>query len=309
MRVALLTAGTGGRKLLVGFKQLLGREPMTVIANTGDDFVHLGLYISPDVDSVLYQLSGLLDEERGWGRRGDTFGFLEEVERLGGDTWFRLGDRDLAMHILRTSLLNRGHSLTMVTALLATRLGVSDKVLPMSDDRVQTRIVTDGGEMTFNEFLVRDGAKPQVSGIYYHGSESARPSPGAIEAITAADLVVIGPSNPLAGIGPMVSIRGMREALQRHRAKVVAVSPLIGESAVSGPSARFMEAQGVDASVRGLAGLYSDIVSRIFIHHTDFKHVRLGSKFHLRLIPTDILMRDARDSRRLAEEILGKNGA
>lgn len=306
MRITLLTAGTGGRKLLAGFTQLMGPEALTVIANTGDDFVHLGLFISPDVDSILYQLAGLLDEERGWGRLRDTFGFLEEVERLGGNTWFRLGDRDLAMHVLRTFFLSQGHSLTAVTALLATRLGVTSKVLPMSDDRVQTRIVTDRGDLTFNEFLVRDRAMPRVSRIYYSGSESARPSSGAIEAIMGADLVLIGPSNPIAGIGPIISIKRTREALRRCRDKVVAVSPIIGDNVVSGPSAKFLEAEGVEVSVRGVAGLYSDIASSIFIHHADSKYVKMGPEFRLRFIPTDILMRDVRDSRRLAEEIVGK---
>jgi len=304
--ITLLTAGTGGRKLLAGFTQLVGQESMTIIANTGDDFVHLGLFISPDVDSILYQLSGLLDEERGWGRSRDTFSFLDEFERFGGDTWFRLGDKDLAMHVLRTSLLNQGLSLTDVTARIATRLGVKSKVLPMSDDRVQTRIVTEKGVLTFNEYLVRDRARPQVNRVYYNGSEKARPGFDVIEAISDADLVVIGPSNPLAGIGPIISIQETREALRRFREKVVAVSPIVGDNAVSGPSAQLMKAEGVEVSVQGVAGLYSEIASRIFIHHTDSQYLKIGPKYRISLISTDILMKDSRDSRRLAKEILEK---
>lgn len=306
MRITLLSAGTGGRKLLVGFMQLVGHEPMTVIANTGDDFTHLGLYISPDIDSILYQLSGLLDEGRGWGRSGDTFCFLEEVRRLGGETWFRLGDKDLAMHVLRTSLLSQGLSLTDVTKRLGAVLGVSSTVLPMSDDRVQTRIVTDFGTLTFNEYLVRERALPHVKHIFYDGSKVARPAPGVVQAITDADLVVIGPSNPLAGIGPIISIQPIREALRRIRGKVVAVSPIIGDSAISGPSGQFMEAEGVEVSVRGVARLYSDIASRIFVHNADSKCLWEGPESQPHLIGADILMKDAGDSRRLANEIVLK---
>jgi len=304
MKITLLSAGTGGRKLLAGFAQLVGHDAMTVIANTGDDFTHLGLHISPDIDSILYQLSGLLDEERGWGRAGDTFSFLDEVRRLGGETWFGLGDRDLAMHVLRTYLINRGLSLTDVTRKLAAGLGVSSTVLPMSDDRVQTRIVTDGGTLTFNEFLVRDRALPHVRHIFYEGAEAARSAPGVVQAIADADLIVIGPSNPLAGIGPIISIRSIREALRRFRCKVVAVSPIIGGSAISGPSGQFMEAEGVEVSVRGVARLYSDIASRIFAQDSDVKCQGDGPQ--PRLIAADVLMRDARDSRRLANEIVSR---
>lgn len=306
MRITLLSAGTGGRKLLVGFAQLVGHESMTVIANTGDDFTHLGLHISPDIDSILYQLSGLLDEGRGWGRSGDTFYFLDEVGRLGGETWFRLGDMDLAMHVLRTSLLSQGLSLTDVTKRLASGLGVSSAVLPMSDDRVQTTIVTDAGTLTFNEYLVRDRAMPHVKHIFYDGAEAARPAPGAVQAIADADLVVIGPSNPLAGIGPIIAIRPIREALRRLRGKVVAVSPIIGGGAISGPSGRFMEAEGVEVSVRGVARLYSDIASRIFADVSDSKCLVGGPEPQPRLIAADILMKDAEDSRRLANEIVSK---
>lgn len=306
MKITLLSAGTGGRKLLVGFTQLVGHEAMTVIANTGDDFTHLGLYISPDIDSILYQLSDLLDEERGWGRSGDTFSFLDEVKRLGGETWFRLGDKDLAMHVLRTFLLSRGLSLTDVTKKLAAGLGVSSTILPMSDDRVQTRIVTDMGTLTFNEFLVRDGALPHVRRVFYDGSEVARSAPGVVQAIADADLIVIGPSNPIAGIGPIISIQPIREALRRFRGKVVAVSPIIGGGAISGPSGQFMEAEGVEVSVRGVARLYSDIASRIFVHHADSKCLGDGPDSQPRLIAADVLMKDVRDSRRLANEIVLK---
>jgi len=306
MKITLLSAGTGGRKLLAGFAQLVGHRSMTVIANTGDDFIHLGLHISPDIDSILYQLSGLLDEGRGWGRSGETFSFLEEVRRLGGETWFRLGDKDLAMHVLRTSLLGRGLSLTDVTKRLAAGLGVASTVLPMSDDRVQTRIVTDIGTMTFNEYLVRDRALPRVKHVFYDGSEVARPAPGVIQAVVDADLIVIGPSSPLAGIGPIISIQPIREALRRFRDKVVAVSPIIGGGAVSGPSGQFMKAEGVEVSVRGVARLYSDIASRIFVHHADSKYIGEGPESQPRLIAADILMKDVGDSMRLANEIVLK---
>ncbi|MGQ9514693.1 MAG: 2-phospho-L-lactate transferase CofD family protein [Thermoproteota archaeon] len=205
MNVVLLSAGTEGRKLVAGFAKTLKPEELTVIVNTGDDFIHLGLYISPDVDSILYQLSGLLDESRGWGRSEETFNCLGEIGKLGGETWFQLGDKDLAMHIMRTTMLRKGLSLTDVTTRLASSLGIRSLVLPMSDDRVQTKVLTEKGLLTFNEYYIREKCLPHIRGTTYEGAKIAKPGPNVLEAIHDADIVVIGPSNPIAGIGPILS--------------------------------------------------------------------------------------------------------
>ncbi|MBO3803408.1 MAG: 2-phospho-L-lactate transferase [Candidatus Brockarchaeota archaeon] len=303
-KVVVLSAGTGGRKLVAGFARVVEPRHLTIIANTGDDFEHLGLHVSPDVDSIIYQLSGLLDEARGWGRRGDTFTFLGEVGRLGGETWFQLGDKDLAVHVVRTALLKKGLSLTEVTARVASNLGVRSFVLPMSDDGVQTKVVTDKGVLSFNEYLVREKGLPSVRSTFYDGSKKARPGPEVLKSIYDADLVVIGPSNPVAGIGPILSIKSIKKALESCREKVSVVSPLIGDKAVSGPSVRMMQVEGLEGSVLGVARFYCSVASKIYLHTSDAGRVGAIEGLRMRATATDILMKGQEDSARLALEIL-----
>lgn len=304
VKVVVLSAGTGGRKLIAGLSRIIAPKDLTIIVNTGDDFEHLGLYVSPDVDSILYQLSGLLDEARGWGRYNDTFNCLGEVGRLGGETWFQLGDKDLALHIIRTALLKKGLSLTEVTSRFASALGVGSQVLPMSDDKVQTKVVTEKGVLTFNEYYVREKCLPSVIDTFYEGSKEAKPGPDVLKAILDANLVVIGPSNPIAGIGPILSIEAIRKALKSCMDKVVVVSPIICNRAVSGPSERMMQAEGLEVSSLGIARFYYGMASKIYVHPSDIDLVKIPAELQMKVSATDILMKGPQDSIRLAKEIL-----
>lgn len=267
--IAVLAGGTGAAKFVRGLLEVVPPETLTLIGNTGDDVELWGLHISPDLDTLMYQLAGLLDEERGWGVRGDTFACLAAIGRYGEPTWFQLGDRDLATHLVRTRLLRQGFSLTEVTATLCARLGVRARLLPMTDDPVRTHIRTPSGALAFQEFFVRERWVPEVVAVEYRGSERARPAPGVLEAIGQANGILIAPSNPITSIGPILSIPGVREALARRRDRALAISPIIGTEAVSGPAGKLMRACGYDVSPLGVARYYAGIVGRILIDEQD----------------------------------------
>src|SRR5271166_1060075 len=235
--VVVFTGGTGGAKLVQGLQQILAPENLTVIVNTGDDIECWGLHVSPDVDSVLYGLSGLLSADRGWGVDNDSFRCLERMKQLGQPSWFSLGDLDLATHLTRTAMLRAGKSLSQVTAELAAKLGIRARVLPMSDDRVSTMLDTAKGTLTFQEYFVRERHQIEVRRVRFEGAHRAHPAPGVIEAITSADAVIFAPSNPVTSIGPILSVPGIRDAVRRTKAPVAAVSPIVGGAAVSGPAA------------------------------------------------------------------------
>jgi LPPG:FO 2-phospho-L-lactate transferase len=260
--VVALSGGVGGAKLAHGLSRVLDPSRLAVVANTGDDFTHLGLAVSPDVDTLVYTLSGEVDPERGWGRRDETWHFMEALERLGGETWFRLGDADLAMHVERTRRLAAGERLTAVTADLARQLGVAARVLPMSDDPVRTRLQADEGWMDFQDYFVRRRCEPRVRALEYAGAGLAAPAPGLLEALRDPGLraIVFCPSNPLLSIGPILAVPGIREALVARRAPAVAVSPLIGGAAVRGPTAKMMRELGLDATASGVAHGYAGLI-------------------------------------------------
>src|SRR5687768_1679443 len=242
MRITALAGGTGAAKLLRGLTACADPAALTVIGNTGDDAEIWGLHVSPDLDSVMYALAGVLDTRRGWGRADETFHCLAAMASFGAPTWFGLGDRDLATHVARTHALTAGRSLSEITATLARGLGVSGRLLPMSDQRVRTIIRTPDGTLAFQEYFVRDKAMVEVVGVEYDGVAAARPAPGVREAIAEADVVVVCPSNPITSIGPMLAVPGIVEALASTRAKVVGVSPIVNGGAVSGPAAALMRA-------------------------------------------------------------------
>ena len=253
MRVVTLAGGTGAAKLLRGLATCGPPRDLTVIGNTGDDTEVWGLHVSPDLDTVSYALAGLLDVERGWGLAGETFNCLAAMAAHGADTWFNLGDRDLATHLTRTRALRDGHPLSTVTARLAADLGVGARILPMSDAPVRTMIRTPGGRLTFQEYFVREKALVEVVGVDYEGAASARPAPGVVEAIRAADVVVVCPSNPVTSVGPILAVPGIVDALRATLAPVVAVSPIVGGAAVSGPAGALMQARGLAVSPLGVA--------------------------------------------------------
>ena len=268
MRVALLAGGTGGAKLGAGMQEEVGDE-LAVIANTGDDLEALGVHVSPDPDLVTYWLSGEIDEERGWGIREDTFTVFERLQRLGAPSWFGLSDRDLAACLYRRQFLEEGGTLTNAQAQIARGLGVSALVLPMSDQPVRTKVITEAGRRDLQEYLIVDQGKPAVLGVELEGIAEAEPSPAVLDALRKADAIVIGPSNPVISIGPILAVPGMREAIAASPAPVVAVSPYVAGEVVKGPTDRFMEAIGRPTTAAGVASLYAGLIDGMVVDEGD----------------------------------------
>jgi LPPG:FO 2-phospho-L-lactate transferase len=256
--IAILCGGLGGSRCVDALARAAGPEAIAAIGNVGDDLEILGLNVSPDLDTVLYTLAGLLDEKRGWGVRDETYHALELAARLGGESWFTLGDRDIGLHLVRTALLRDGVPLCEVTARLTKALGVGVRLLPATDDRVRTKVQTDAGELDFQEWFVARGHRDRVTGLRYEGAETARPAPGVLDAIEAAELVVIAPSNPFVSIQPILAVSEIREAVASKR--VAAVSPLAAGKAFRGPLAEMMVSLGHEPTALGVAGLYGDLV-------------------------------------------------
>jgi LPPG:FO 2-phospho-L-lactate transferase len=269
MRVTALAGGTGAAKLVRGLARCLPAADLTIIGNTGDDAEIWGLHVSPDLDTLTYALAGRLDVARGWGLRGETFRCLEAMADLGGETWFNLGDRDLATHLTRTAMLRAGVPLGEVTARLAARLGVAARILPMSDQPVQTRVATPEGWLSFQEYFVREKATVEVRAVEYVGAAAARPGPGVLESLGEADLIVVCPSNPVTSIGPILSVPGIARVLEAARAPRVAVSPIVGGAPVSGPAGALMRARGLPVSPPGAAMAYRPWLTAIVVDDSD----------------------------------------
>jgi LPPG:FO 2-phospho-L-lactate transferase len=299
--IVALSGGIGGAKLALGLSRVLPRGHLTVIANVGDDFEHLGLSISPDMDTLTYTLAGLDNAELGWGRRDETWSFMETLAALGGETWFRLGDRDLALHTERTRRLRAGETLSAVTADLGRRLGVAACILPATDDRVRTRLDTDEGWMDFQPWFVGRRAEPAVRALEFAGAERARVLPEALAAVREAEAVVICPSNPFISIRPMLAIPGFEAALRASSAPVVAVSPIIGGRAVKGPTAKMMAELGMATSARAVAELYGDLLDVFVADDADAGSLD-GLACRVVLAPT--LMSTLGDKEALARTVL-----
>ena len=267
--IVVLTGGTGGAKFVQGLAAVVDTAELTVIVNTGDDLTWWELHVSPDLDSITYALAGMLSRERGWGVEGDTFHCLEAMRSMGAPAWFQLGDRDLATHLRRSEMLSQGLRLSEITAMLASRLGVKSHVLPMSEDPVETRVLTPAGELAFQEYFVRERFQVEVRGVRFEGAERARPAPGVLEAIACATAVVLAPSNPVTSIGPILAVPGIREALRTTAAPVAAVSPIVGGAAVSGPAGELMQAQGLPVSAAGVARIYADFLDLLVADDKD----------------------------------------
>jgi LPPG:FO 2-phospho-L-lactate transferase len=268
VRVALLAGGTGGAKLAAGFGALLGPD-LSVIANTADDIEILGVHVSPDPDLITYWLSGEIDEERGWGLRDDGFAAFERMAQLGAPDWFRLSDRDLAACLYRRHFLEEGGRLTDAQAQISHGLGVSANVLPMCEQRVRTRVLTAAGWRGLQEYLVIDRGEPEVEAVELDGIAEAEPTPEVAEALTAADLIVIGPSNPVISIGPILAVPGLPETIAESRAPVVAVSPYVAGKVVKGPTERFMAAVGRPSTAAGVASLYEGLIDGMIVDQGD----------------------------------------
>ena len=292
MRVTALAGGTGAAKLLRGLASARPRHELTIIGNTGDDTEIWGLHVSPDLDTVMYALASRLDAMRGWGVADDTFRCLEAMGDLGAETWFNLGDRDLATHLYRTRALGDGTPLSAVTAELCRRLGVAARILPMSDDPVRTRVRTPDGWLSFQEYFVREKAQVRVLDVEYAGAAASRPAPGVLEAIREADLVVVCPSNPVTSVGPVLAVPGMAQALAAVRSRVVAVSPIVGGAAVSGPAGELMRARGLPVSPVGVAAAYAPWLGTLVIDRSDAARVPELERLGVRPVLADILMTD-----------------
>ncbi len=267
--ILVLTGGTGGAKFVQGLAQVLPPAEITAIVNTGDDLSWWGLHVSPDLDSITYALAGVLSPERGWGFAGDTFQCLERMRQMGAPGWFQLGDRDLATHLTRTQLLAQNRTLTEATAEIARALGIAARILPMSDDRVETRVLTDAGELSFQEYFVRERYQVAPRGVRFAGAEKANPAAGVLEAIADAGAVLIAPSNPMTSIGPILAVPGIVEALKQTSAPVVAVSPIVGGAAVSGPAGTLLQLRGLPVSVAGVARVYAEFLDVLIVDERD----------------------------------------
>jgi len=270
-RVVVLTGGVGGAKLVLGLSHLMPAEQVTAIVNTGDDFTHLGLAVSPDIDTLLYTLAGKANAAQGWGREGETWSFMEALRSLGGDDWFLLGDGDLALHVLRTQRLRAGEPLSAIIADFARAWGVAARILPMTDHRVATQLQTDEGLLDFQDYFVRRRCEPRVEAIRFSGAETAAPAPGVIEAIRDPDCraILVAPSNPYLSVDPILAVPGIREALAEASAPVVAVSPLIGGKAVKGPTAKLMNELGVRPDAESIADHYAGWLDALLVDTSD----------------------------------------
>jgi LPPG:FO 2-phospho-L-lactate transferase len=302
-RVIALSGGVGGAKLALGLQRILPPGKLTVIANTGDDFEHLGLSISPDLDTLLYTLAGLDNRETGWGRSGETWNFMAALEALGGATWFRLGDKDLATHVERTCRLLAGEILSDITAEFCRRFGVATRILPMSDDKVRTRVATAEGWLDFQDYFVRRHCQPTLSSIVFAGAAEARPHPEFLAALTdpALRAVVFCPSNPFISIEPILALPGIVAALHAAGAPVVAVAPIIGGRAVKGPTAKMMQELGIEASAAAIAQRYGDLIDAYIVDPVDAARC---AALDVAIVPAKALMETLADREDLARVTL-----
>ena len=302
MSLLALTGGVGGAKLALGLAKLLGPDELAFVVNTGDDFEHMGLHISPDVDTLTYTLAALANPTTGWGRKDETWRFMEALERLGGETWFRLGDADLALHLRRRTLLQAGLGLSAATAEIAQRLGVEHPILPMSDDPVRTRVLTPDGPLAFQHYFVRDRCEPQARGFEFAGATSAQVN--AAIPFDALAAVVICPSNPFVSVDPILAVAGMREALLAADVPIAAVSPIVGGRAVKGPTAKMMRELGIPATTTEVAKHYAGLVSHFIVDEIDANAADEVAALGMEALVADTVMTTLEDRIRLAQAVL-----
>jgi LPPG:FO 2-phospho-L-lactate transferase len=304
VKAVLLSGGVGGARFALGLVDVLDAGDVTVIGNVGDDLEICGLHVSPDLDTLLYTLAGVADEERGWGRAGETWTAFETAGALGGDAWFRLGDRDLGLHLARADALGRGEPLSAVTAQLAHALGVRTTIVPATDDRLRTRVITPAGELDFQDWFVRRGHRDDVDGVRFETGRVPEPAPGVLEALDTADVIVIAPSNPYVSIGPILAVEPIRRALSDRRVPAVAVSPLVGGRAVKGPADRMLVRLAGGTAPQHVASCYEGLIDALVIDEADSPE-----RLEVRPIVTRTLMTDRESRRRVAEAALEAAGA
>ena len=304
MNVVVLSGGVGGARFVRGVVDVAGASATCVVGNVGDDVEVLGLHISPDLDSILYALAGLADEQRGWGRSGETWNARETVGSLGGEDWFALGDRDLGLHLVRTQALDAGEPLSAVTARLAEALGVAVRLLPATDDRLRTWLETPAGTFPFQEWFVARGHRDEVDAVRFEGEEAARPAPGVLDAIAAADLILVAPSNPYVSVWPILAVPELREALARRRVPSVAVSPLVGGRAIKGPADRMLERLAGGTDPGRVATCYPGVIDVLVFDESERDAAGAVELQSVRPVPAPTLMRDEAAAAALAETVL-----
>jgi LPPG:FO 2-phospho-L-lactate transferase len=302
--ITALAGGVGAARFLTGLVKLVNEENLTIIVNTGDDIELFGLHISPDIDIVTYTLAGIVDEGKGWGIRGDTFQCLEAFRRFNQEVWFNIGDRDLATHIFRTSLLKKGLKLSEVTAEVNRALGLNVAILPMTDDKFETRIVTRDGSIHFQEYLVKRGAKDEVFGVEFLGAENAKPAAGVIDSVVNAELVVVCPSNPIVSIGTILAVKGVRDALRQTNAKKIAISPIIAGAPIKGPADKLLKGLGLEVSAYSVAKLYADFLGTFILDTADSAEKDKIEKLGIEVKITNTIMRTLEDKIRLAKTVM-----
>jgi LPPG:FO 2-phospho-L-lactate transferase len=306
MKVAVLSGGVGGARFLRGLLGVVDPAGVTIVGNVADDLEVLGLHVSPDLDSVLYTLTGLSDDERGWGRAGETWNALDTVAQLGGEAWFRLGDRDLGLHLVRTQLLREGATLSEATERLAHALGLGAALLPATDDPLRTFVETPAGTFPFQTWFVARGHRDEVDAVHYAGAPEARPAPGVLEALAAADAILLTPSNPYVSLGPILGVAAIRAALAARTVPCVAVSPLIGGRAVKGPADRMLVRLAGGTTPGHVASCYAGLIDALVVDAEDAADAEVDG---VRTVVTETLMRDAEAARRLAAATLDAAGA
>jgi LPPG:FO 2-phospho-L-lactate transferase len=304
LKITALAGGVGAARFLTGLTRIVKPEDLTVIVNTGDDINLFGLHISPDIDIVTYTLAGIVDEAKGWGIKDDTFHALATLKTLGADAWFNLGDRDLATHIFRTNRLSQGATLTEVTDEIRLKLDLKTRLLPMSNDHFETKIKTPQITMHFEEYFVKHQCKPQFLAAEFDGQATAKPAPGVLDALSDADLVVVCPSNPVVSVGTILSIMGVRDALRRTKARVVAVSPIVAGATIKGPADKMLNGLGVEVSAFGVAQFYSDFLDAIVIDNRDAAEQVRIEKLGLAVKVTNTVMKTVDDKVALATVVL-----
>jgi LPPG:FO 2-phospho-L-lactate transferase len=305
MRIAVLAGGVGGARFVQALTEVVPPSDVTVIANVGDDLEVHGLHVSPDLDTLLYTLGSLGDEERGWGRADESWNALDTIDRLGGETWFQLGDRDLGLHLVRTEALRRGEPLSAVTGRIARAVGLELALLPATDDRLRTRIRTPAGEFEFQEWFVARGHRDRVDEVVYDGATDARPAPGVLEALEAAELIAFAPSNPFVSIGPILGVDEIRAAVGRRRERVVAVSPLIGGRAVKGPAEAMFESLAGGTGAGQVTDCYKGLIGALVIDEADADDAAAVAERGVRPLVTRTLMSEREARAALVETVLG----
>ena len=302
--ITALAGGVGAARFLTGLNQIVKQQDIAVIGNTGDDIDLFGLHISPDLDIVAYTLAGIVDDDRGWGIKGDTYECLEMLKKLGLDTWFTLGDKDFATHIFRTDLLKKGFTLSQVTDQICQSLGLQISLMPMTDDKFETRIKVDDGSVHFEEYFVKRAAKETVLGVEFMGAAEAKPSPKVIDSIMKAERIIVCPSNPIVSVGTILSVKGVREALQKTNAKIVGISPIVAGAPIKGPADKLLRGLGLDVSAFSVAKLYADFLDSFIIDKLDAAERGVIEDLGINVKVTNTVMKTLADKVSLARVAL-----